>query len=137
MMDERQACALLKDRFEAAGFHIEENVIFDEDGVRFDIDGFDADARVGYEYLTDEAGDGWDVDTAVKAKLEVRRKKGEVFIFIVDEAAAPDEKTLIKLTEAFLSNVKPSGNKPSKPAAAAPAKKPPAKRPAAKKTARR
>ncbi len=47
-MQEREACALLKARFEAAGLHIAENVMFDEAGVRFDMDGFDAAARVGY-----------------------------------------------------------------------------------------
>jgi hypothetical protein len=47
-MEERKACALLKARFEAAGFHIAENVMFDEDHIRFEIDGYDANARVGY-----------------------------------------------------------------------------------------
>ena len=41
-MDERTACAQLKRRFEAAGFRIAENQLFDEDGVRFEIDGLDA-----------------------------------------------------------------------------------------------
>src|SRR4051794_18502344 len=66
-VEERAACALLKQRFEAAGFTIEDNRPFDEDGIRFEIDGFDAQHRVGYEYASEEAGDSWDVDDAVIA----------------------------------------------------------------------
>ena len=68
-MDERKACTRLKQRFEAAGFAIAENRMFEEPGIRFEIDGFDAKRRVGYEYLTGEAGDGWDVDGDVIAAL--------------------------------------------------------------------
>ena len=127
-MQERMACALLKARFEAAGFHIAENVMFDEDGVRFEIDGFDADARVGYEYVTEEAGDSWDVDDAVQQALVERRKKGELFVLVVSETEAPDEATLGQRADAFLAEVpKPKASKPSAKRAPA-AKKPAAKR---------
>src|SRR6266850_1671856 len=121
-MDERQACALMKTRFEAAGYRIAENVTFDENDVSFEIDGYDADAHVGFEYLTDEAGDSWDVDTRVQAVLAERMKLGEVFIFVIDEAAAPDGATLTKLTDAFLATIKTSVKRKPGPAAA---KKPP------------
>ena len=35
-MTEREACALLKSHFEAAGYKIDENQPFDEDGVTFE-----------------------------------------------------------------------------------------------------
>ena len=137
-MDEREACALLKTRFEAAGYRIAENVMFDEDGVRFDIDGFDADARVGYEYLTDQAGDSWDVDTRVQDALADRMKKGEVYILVVDETAAPDAATLGKLTDAFLANIKAAPSAPKKKAAPHAKKPPPTpKKAAGKKSSRR
>jgi hypothetical protein len=135
-MEERVACALLKARFEAAGFRIAENVMFDEDGVRFEIDGFDADARVGYEYVTDEAGDGWDVDDRVQEALAARRDKGELFVFVVTETDAPDATALGERAARFLAAL-------PKPAAATPAvktpaaKKPAAKRPAAKRAAKK
>jgi hypothetical protein len=114
-VEERIACARLKARFEAAGFHIAENVLFDEDGIHFDLDGFDAERRVGYEYVTEEAGDSWDVDADVREKLAERQKKGELYVLIVDET---DPKTLDAKIDAFLAALpkpKPAAKKPAKP----------------------
>ena len=127
-MEERKACALLKRRFEDAGFKIEENRSFDEQGVRFEIDGFDATRRVGYEYVTREAGDDWDVDGAVVAALEARRKKGELHVLVVDEADAPDEAALDDAIEEFLDELRereviPKAAKPKKAKPKAPAKR--------------
>ena len=134
-MDERNACALLKQRFEAAGFKIEENRPFEEEGIAFEIDGFDPEARVGYEYISAEAGDSWDVDGDVQAALEARRKKGEVHILFVDEADAAE---LGARADAFLAALKkPAKKKPAakKKEPAAPKKEPaaPKKKPAARK----
>jgi hypothetical protein len=149
-MTERSACALLKARFEKAGYAIEENVAFDEDGVAFEVDGFDAAKRVGYEYITDEAGDTWDVDNEVIAKLAQRRDAGELFILVVGESEAPDAAALGRAADLFLGQLaeierdgkKPAKAKPAgkakaaaKPAAKKPAAKPAAKKPAAKKPA--
>src|SRR5215813_13877617 len=120
-MDERTACAVLKQRFEQAGFHIEENRPFDEDGVHFEIDGFDSASRVGYEYVTAESGDGWDVDGDVIATLDTRRQKGELYVLVVDEAKAPDEAALGREADAFLAELKQRG------VGAKPADKPKAK----------
>jgi hypothetical protein len=147
-MEERKACALLKARFEQAGFRIEENQPFDENGVSFEIDGFDAERRVGYEYVTEEAGDGWDVDGAVIAALDGRRKAGELHVLVIDERDAPDDASLSQAIDAFLESVpkpdtKPAANADPKPGAKpakSAAKKPPAKpaakpkKPAAKKS---
>jgi hypothetical protein len=133
-MTEREACALLKSHFEAAGYKIAENQPFDEDGVTFEIDGFDATARVGYEYVSEEAGDSWDVDGRVIETLAERRKAGDLHVLVVDEAAVPDAAALERAARAFLAEIA----KPAKPkratkpkAAAAKEKKAPAK-PAAK-----
>lgn len=119
-MEERAACAQLKKRFEAAGFRIQENQTFDEDGVRFDIDGFDAERRVGYEYVTREAGDGWDVDDDVIAELAERRKRGELHVLVVDEGDAPNAATLDAAIDEFLGELRGAGIQPG--AAPAPAK---------------
>lgn len=148
-MTEASACALLKARFEKAGYKIAENVAFDEDGVAFEVDGFDAAKRVGYEYITDEAGDTWDVDNDVIAKLAERRDAGELFILVVGESEAPDAAALGRAADLFLGQLaeierdgkKPAkapakakaAAKPAKPAAKPAAKKPAAKKPAAKK----
>lgn len=108
-MEERSACAQLKRRFEAAGFHIKENQRFDEDGVWFEIDGFDAALRVGYEYLTKDAGDSWDVDDNVIARLAERRQRGELHVLVVDEADAPDAASLDRAIDTFLGELQASG----------------------------
>ena len=140
-MTERDACALLKARFEKAGFKIAENVPFDEDGVRFEVDGFDAGKRVGYEYVTEEAGDGWDVDGTVIAALEARRDAGELYILVVDEKDASDAAALTRAADVFLEQLADlddddKDDKDDKPAGKKPAKKAAAKKPAPKKPAR-
>jgi hypothetical protein len=128
-MQESDACAVLKARFEEAGFNIVEHRMFDEDGIRFEMDGFDAERRVGYEYVTAEAGDGWDVDAGVIAALAERKQRGELFVLVVDEADAPDEATLRAKADAFLNDLPKKETKQK-----APAKKPAAqKKPAAAK----
>jgi len=139
-MTERDACALLKARFEAAGYQIAENQPFDEDGIHFEIDGFDAGARVGYEYMTDEAGDTWDVDDAVVAALATKLREGTLSVLVIGENDAPDATSLARAADAFLKGLAPmkSAPKPAKkPAAKKPAaeKKPAAKKPAADKKA--
>jgi hypothetical protein len=147
-MTEQSACALLKARFEKAGYEISENVAFDEDGVAFEVDGFDAAKRVGYEYITDEAGDTWDVDNEVIAKLAQRRDAGELFILVVGESEAPDAAALGRAADLFLGQLaeierdgkKPAKAKPAKkaeekPAAKAAAKAKPAAKPAPAKAA--
>jgi hypothetical protein len=161
-MEERAACALLRARFEAAGFHIQENRVFDEAGIRFEIDGFDPERRVGYEYLTSDAGDGWDVGDDVIAELEARKQRGELFVLVVDEREAPDAEALGERADAFLDELRerevvpdveaprgkkgatkkpaakpveaePPAAKKAQPKPAKPAAKKPAKKPAAKK----
>jgi len=141
-MDERTACAWLKSRFEAAGLQIEQNLWFEAAGVRFEIDGYDAGRRVGYEYVTQEAGDSWDVDADVIARLAALRDSDAYFILVVSETEAPDLATLQVKAEAFLAGLPPVRDssatarpKPAKAAIKPAAKKPAAKKPAAKKPA--
>jgi hypothetical protein len=122
-MTEKDACALLKARFEKAGYDIEENVAFDEDGIAFEIDGFDADKRVGYEYVTDEAGDSWDVGSDVISALEAKHLAGDLFILVVSEAEAPDAAALGRAADLFLGQLEKPKAAPKKKAAAAPKKK--------------
>lgn len=119
-MEERKACAHLRQRFEAAGFRIKENVDYAEHGLRFDLDGFDTEAKVGYEYVTVEAGDGWDVDEAVIAKLTELRQSGGLHVLVIDEAEAPELADLDRLADEFLAElgsrgVGPGATKPMSP----------------------
>src|ERR1044071_5976492 len=118
-VEERAACAHLKRRFEAAGFRIKENQTFNEHGVWFEMDGFDAERRVGYEYVTEEAGDGWDVDGDVIAALADRRRRGEIHVLIIDEEDAPDAASLDHAIDEFLAGLPPrAAEAPAAPAEA-------------------
>lgn len=118
-VEERAACAHLKRRFEAAGFRIKENQTFDEQGVWFEMDGFDAERRVGYEYVTEEAGDGWDVDGDVIAALAERRRRGEIHVLIIDEEDVPDAASLDHAIDEFLAGLPPrAAQAPAAPAEA-------------------
>lgn len=108
-MDERKAAALLKARFEAAGCKIEENRRLAEAGVDFEIDGYDPDTKVGYEYVTEEAGDSWDVDGNVIAALDQARDDGKLYIFVMSEGDAPDDKTLGAAADGFLAELVEAG----------------------------
>ena len=131
-MTERDACALLKARFEAAGYTIAENQPFDEDGIQFEIDGFDATARVGYEYITDEAGDTWDVDDAVVAALAEKLRAGTLSVLVIGENDAPDATALARAADAFLKGLaKPAAKATAKKATAKPAAAPATKSKAA------
>src|SRR5689334_18214773 len=133
-MDERQACDHLKRRFEGAGFRIAENVELDDSGVRFEVDGFDAERRVGYEYVSAEAGDGWDVDADVIETLAARHKAGALHILVIDEHDAPDAGALDRAVDRFLTEVKSAPKAVAKPAAKpTAARSEPAAKPAAKK----
>ena len=104
-MNERSGTALLKRRFEAAGLQIAENVPFDEGGVRFQVDGWDAARRVGYEYVTTEAGDREELPPEVLAALDERMARGELCLLIVDELDAPEEGLLERAASGFLDEL--------------------------------
>ena len=52
IVTEAEGTALLLARFTEAGYSIAENFHFHEGDIEVDLDGWDAAARVGYEYLT-------------------------------------------------------------------------------------
>jgi hypothetical protein len=101
-MDEHEGCAVLKRRFTAAGLSIEESYPLREGDVAFNVDGFDPQRRVGYEYITTAAGDREEITPALIAALEERMARAELFVLLVDEAEAPTEETLIHAADHFL-----------------------------------
>jgi len=105
MLTEAEGCAVLKRAFVARGYAIAENVAFDEEGVRCHWDGWDAAARVGYEYLTREAGDEREFPPEALAALEARMERGELYVLLVDESAISTEADLVWAAEGFLAQV--------------------------------
>lgn len=104
-MTEAEGAALLKGLFEAAGYQIAERFTFDEEGVFAELDGWDAVARVGYEYITSEAGDRLEFTPRALAALERRMKKNELFVLLIDEHDVEGGAALTLAAEAFLREV--------------------------------
>ena len=105
MLSEAEGCSVLKVAFAAAGYAIAENVCFEEQGVTVLLDGWDASRRVGYEYITREAGDDREFTPAVVAALEARIGRGELALFLIDERDIADRELLRLAAAEFLERV--------------------------------
>jgi len=108
-MDERSGRAILHARFTAAGLAIEEDVRFTEEGVEVVLDGYDPARRIGYEYITTEAGDRESVTPEVVAALEARMVRGDLFVLLVDEHDVPGPEALSFAADGFLAVLRERG----------------------------
>jgi hypothetical protein len=120
-LSEAAGCALLTKLFRARGYSIRRNVAFREKGISFDIDGWDAKARVGFEFLSSEKDDHDDLSLQEFELLKDAEQRGEFFIFVVDEVEPLSAAALRDAAESFLDDV----------AAARKPRRSPARRPAA------
>jgi hypothetical protein len=105
MLTESQGCQVLQRVFAERGYHVQADVPFREGGVSFDADGWDPVARVGFEYLTSEAGDREDLDAAEMAELDARMGRGELFFFIMDGGLVSTAEDLAWAAHHFLDEV--------------------------------
>lgn len=105
MLSEAEGCDILHAVFRARGYQTLANVAFAEDGVDFDADGWDPEARVGFEYMSSETDDHDDLGPDELARLAERMDRGELFFFIIDESEVPDAATLRWAAERFLDEV--------------------------------
>jgi hypothetical protein len=76
---------ILRGVFEQAGYQIIEDYPLDVGGTTIHLDGYDPRRRVGYEYVTAEAGDREEITPSVYVALEAMMRRGELAIFLVDE----------------------------------------------------
>ena len=106
MVTEAEGTALLLTRFTEAGFAIASDYHFHEGDIDVDLDGWDAAARVGYEYITREAGDDRQFDAATLALFEARMVKGELYVMLIDEHDAVTADALDAAARGFLAEVK-------------------------------
>jgi hypothetical protein len=105
MLSEAEGRAILGGVFSARGYAIVEDAPFAEGGVSFIADGWDAAARVGYEYLTHEAGDQRDLPPSAREELERRMEAGELFFLLIDERDVDGPPLLAWAAERFLDEV--------------------------------
>jgi hypothetical protein len=76
------------------------------------LDGFDPVRRIGFEFITTEAGDRESFTAGVVERLEQRMAGGEVFLLLVDEAEACDEAMLSAAARGFLDRLAQLGRLP-------------------------
>lgn len=105
MIREDEGCTILHRVFEGRGYRIDRDVRLALGPVSFTADGWDPRARVGFEYMTREAGDHGDLDAAEIAALGAMMERGEVFLFIIDEARIDHGDELEWAAHAFLDEV--------------------------------
>jgi hypothetical protein len=102
---EAEGCALLLARFVRAGFKPLTNVRFQEGGIDVELDGWDPVGRVGFEYITREAGDDRSFDDVTLGNLESRMARGELYLLLVDERDAVTSLALELAADGFLDEV--------------------------------
>jgi hypothetical protein len=102
-MKEAEGCAFLTERFTSAGFTILCNVQMEIAGTVVNLDGWDAEKRVGFEYITKEAGDDAEFTPEVLRAFEEKMRAGELHVFLIDEVATEAE--LREAADAFLSEL--------------------------------
>lgn len=122
-ISELKACDLLTQLFRGRGYKISRNVMFREYGVVFHIDGWDAKARVGFEFLSSEDDDHDDLDLEEYKTLMMAQQRGELSLFVIDEVEPVSEADLIATVNDFLDEVELArqarGGKPRVPKKAA------------------
>jgi len=149
LLSETKACDLLARLFRARGYTIVRNIEFREYGVSFHIDGWDAKARVGFEFLTSEDEDHDDLTLREYQTLMAAQQRGELALLILDEVEPLSVADLKAMADEFLDEAaaaakaqaasrrrttpKAAGKKPAK---AAVKKKPATKVAAAKSVAK-
>jgi hypothetical protein len=102
-LSESEGCRVLTEAFKSRGYHIVNNVPFAEEGVAFDVDGWDAAARVGFEYRTH--ADKVDLTDQEVGRLGARMERGELYLFIIDDQQVPDAASLASYAEQFLDEI--------------------------------
>lgn len=106
-MNERTGATILKRVFEGRGFAIAEDVPLDEPPVV--LDGYDHVAKVGYEWITTEAGDREEFTPEAIAVLEERIAAGELHLLLIDETEALSEAELALMAERFIDALRARG----------------------------
>ena len=104
-VSEFDGCDVLARLFRARGYDIKRNLVFREYGVEFHIDGWDAKARVGFEFLTGEDDDHDDLTLEEYKILCDAQRRGDLSLFIIDEVEPLSEKELVAEAHEFLDEV--------------------------------
>lgn len=104
-LSEAEGRAVLRELFREAGFKIVEDYPFKEGEVEVSLDGYDPDARVGYEFLTRASGDYEDFSGHEIGEILRKNQRGEVHLLLIDGEGKPDRGMIEYLAKKFLQKV--------------------------------
>jgi len=104
-LSETEGCDLLARLFSKRGYALKRNVQFREYGVEFHIDGWDPQARVGFEFLTSEDDDHDDLTLEEYKTLTAAQRRGELALFVIDEVEPVSAEALAAEAHEFLDEV--------------------------------
>jgi len=104
-LSEDEGCDLLARVFRGRGYAVKRNVMFKEEGVEFRADGWDAKARVGFEFLSSEADDHHDLTLGEFKRLMAAQQRGDLALFVVDESEQLTATDLAAAAAEFLDEV--------------------------------
>jgi hypothetical protein len=105
MIDEEHGRRVLRRAFSEAGFQIEEDFPLQIAGTVILLDGYDPAQRVGYEYVTTEAGDRRNIDQRVLAELDRMNEQRLLHILLLDEQFIGTEEELADAVNGYLKGL--------------------------------
>lgn len=108
-LTEAEGVRLLREEFEKAGLSIREGEPFEVAGTVLSLDGFDPERRVGFEFVTAEAGDRGSFGEEVFAALEEKLGRGEAYLLLVDEWDVEEPEELRFVARRFLDELRSRG----------------------------
>jgi hypothetical protein len=108
-VNEREGSERLRAIFNEAGCSIASDVPLRLDAGTVTLDGWDASRKIGFEFITGEAGDRAEFTPSVLAEIETRMDRGELYLFLIDEALVPRPESLDRAARRFLELLKSRG----------------------------
>ncbi len=103
MLSEHEGCEVLTRVFEAHGYQLQaHHPLSLPSGARVSLDGYDPQQKVGFEYITNEAGDRQELTPEVIEELEDGIEAGHFMLLLVDELDISDAAELEQLARRFL-----------------------------------
>lgn len=94
--------------------NLQTNYKLELDGLKLNLDGFDADKNIGFEYIDPHDPDQAAYTAAVRAKLDGWMTSKKVAILLIDVRKLPDTATLRGKVVKFLAQVKQNPPNPGK-----------------------
>jgi hypothetical protein len=103
--------------------NLQTNYKLELDGLKLNLDGFDPDRNIGFEYIDSKDPESSTYSAATRAKLDAWMKSQKVAILFIEVKKLPDTATLRGKVVKFLNQVKKTPPNPGKIMTAAPGKK--------------